>query len=77
MEKPADVKILTGFISMDDNQLVQLRSEMGLAMSDEDLKFCQEYFAKEEQRDPSVTEIRVIDTYCHYPYKTYYIYYCY
>lgn len=63
MEEPADVKILTGFISMSDSQLMDLRNEMGLAMSDEDLKFCQEYFAKEENRDPSITEIRVIDTY--------------
>ena len=36
---------------------------MGLAMSEEDFKFCQEYFGKEEHRDPSITEIRVIDTY--------------
>lgn len=63
MEEPADVKILTGFISMNDSQLIALRNEMGLAMSEEDLKFCQEYFAKEEKRDPSITEIRVIDTY--------------
>ena len=63
MEEPADVKILTGFISMNDSQLMDLRNEMGLAMSEEDLKFCQEYFAKEEKRDPSITEIRVIDTY--------------
>lgn len=48
MEEPADVKILTGFISMNDSQLIALRNEMGLAMSEEDLKFCQEYFAKEE-----------------------------
>ena len=49
MEEPADVKILTGFISMNDSQLIALRNEMGLAMSEEDLKFCQEYFAKEEK----------------------------
>ena len=63
MEEPADVKIMTGFTSLNDEQLEKLRSEMGLAMSEEDFKFCQEYFGKEEHRDPSITEIRVIDTY--------------
>ena len=63
MEEPADVKIMTGFTSLNDEQLEKLRAEMGLAMSEEDFKFCQEYFSKEEHRDPSITEIRVIDTY--------------
>ena len=63
MEEPADVKIMTGFTSLNDEQLEELRAQMGLAMSQEDFKFCQEYFGKEEHRDPSITEIRVIDTY--------------
>ncbi len=63
MQEPADVKIMTGFIGMSDDELADLRAKMGLAMSEEDFKFCQEYFGKEEKRDPSITEIRVIDTY--------------
>lgn len=63
MQEPADVAIMTGFTSLSDEELVKLRAQLGLAMSEEDFKFCQEYFGKEEQRDPSITEIRVIDTY--------------
>ena len=63
MPQPPDVKIMTGFTSLSDDELVKLRSELGLAMSEEDFKFCQTYFADEEKRDPSITEIRVIDTY--------------
>ena len=63
MQKPADVKVLDGFISLTDEELVNLRAKLGLAMSEEDFKFCQDYFGKEEHRDPTITEIRVIDTY--------------
>ena len=63
MPQPPDVKIMTGFTSLSDDELVKLRAELGLAMSEEDFKFCQTYFADEEKRDPSITEIRVIDTY--------------
>ncbi len=61
-EIPTAVATLTGFISMDEEGRKALHSQMGLAMDLDDLKFCQEYF-KSEQRDPSVTEVKVIDTY--------------
>jgi phosphoribosylformylglycinamidine synthase len=60
---PADVAILTGFIRKEAEALATLRKELGLAMSDADLAFCQEYFRDDEQRDPSLTEIKMLDTY--------------
>lgn len=60
---PEDVKILSGFTEMTDNELEKLAKDMGFAMSFDDLKFCQCYFRDIEGRNPSVTEIRVIDTY--------------
>ena len=62
-EQPADVPTVKNFDTMDDESLKELSAHMGLAMSFEDLKFCQEYFHNEEKRDPTITEIRVIDTY--------------
>ena len=62
-EKPADVPTVEGFISMDDAALTDLSAQMGLAMSFDDLKFVQTYFRDEEKRNPTITEIRVIDTY--------------
>jgi len=59
---PADVKILTGFCRLDEAGLAKFHSELGLSMSLADLAFCQKYF-QEEKRDPTITEIRVIDTY--------------
>ena len=60
---PDDVAILTGFISESTTQLVAHRAVLGLAMSTADLAFCQGYFRDEEKRDPSLTEIRMLDTY--------------
>ncbi|MDP4181172.1 MAG: phosphoribosylformylglycinamidine synthase [Bacillota bacterium] len=60
---PDDVKVLNGFIDMNEKDLQAFMGEMGLAMSFEDLKFCQEYFKNTEKRNPSLTEIKVIDTY--------------
>ena len=60
---PPDVEVVKGFIDMDEDRLFELSYSMGLAMSLEDLRFCQAYFRDEEKRDPTVTEIRVIDTY--------------
>ncbi|MGM9552075.1 MAG: phosphoribosylformylglycinamidine synthase [Clostridia bacterium] len=60
---PDDVKTVTGFINADDDALSALAKEMGFAMDMGDLKFCQAYFRDEEKRDPSYTEMRVIDTY--------------
>jgi phosphoribosylformylglycinamidine synthase len=62
VEVPADVAVLDGFNKLDRDGLAKFISENGLAMSLEDLAFCQSHFEK-EGRDPSVTEIKVIDTY--------------
>ncbi len=58
-----DVAVFDGFISMDQEALAALYRSLGLAMTFEDFKFIQTYFAGEEKRDPSMTEIRVLDTY--------------
>ena len=60
---PSDVSIIDGFISLDSGGLEQLRITMNLAMDLSDMQFCQKYFRDEEKRNPSVTEIRVLDTY--------------
>ena len=60
---PEDVAIVDGFITKNNEQLYALKAELGLAMSDADIVFCQDYFKNTEKRDPSITEIRVIDTY--------------
>ncbi|EOD00163.1 phosphoribosylformylglycinamidine synthase [Caldisalinibacter kiritimatiensis] len=62
-EAPKDVAVLYGFIDMSNKELIDFAKDMGLAMSIEDLKFCQEYFKNTEKRDPTITEMRVIDTY--------------
>lgn len=56
------VPTLDGFIDADAEALSAFRTEKGLAMDDDDLLFCQDYF-RTEQRDPTETEIRMIDTY--------------
>lgn len=61
--EPADVTILSGFISQSADELAALRSSLGLAMSNADIVFCQAYFRDQEKRDPSLTEIRMLDTY--------------
>lgn len=60
---PEDVSVISGFIGMDMTQLGEFMKHMGFAMSLEDLQFCQGYFRDIEKRDPTVTEIRLIDTY--------------
>ena len=60
---PETVATVTGFISMDDAALAAVLEEKGLAMDLDDLKFLQAYFREEEHRDPTITEIRVVDTY--------------
>ena len=62
-ERPDDVAVIDGFISMSQAELQEVCNSMGLAMSLEDLAFCQTYFRDEEKRNPTITEIRVIDTY--------------
>ena len=60
---PETVATVTGFISMDEKALSELLDKLGLAMDLDDLKFLQAYFRDEEHRDPTITEIRVVDTY--------------
>jgi phosphoribosylformylglycinamidine synthase len=60
---PENVLEVEAFIQMKDEDLLKLMEEMGFAMNFEDLKFCQEYFRATEKRNPTVTELRVIDTY--------------
>ena len=63
VEQPADVVTVNGFINMDEKQLSGFLKEMGFAMSFDDIVFCQGYFKNTEKRDPSLTEMRMIDTY--------------
>ena len=60
---PTSVATVEGFISMDEAALAALLEQLGLAMDAEDLAFLQAYFRDTEHRDPTITEIRVVDTY--------------
>lgn len=60
---PKDVIFLTDFILKTETEIIELRKQLGLAMSDQDLLHCQAYFKNEEKRDPSITEIKMLDTY--------------
>ena len=59
---PTEVATLTGFISYNDDELKEFMNAQGLAMDFDDIKFCQNYFIS-EKRDPTITEIKMIDTY--------------
>ena len=61
--QPAPIEILSGFTAMDGIQLSALRDRLGLAMDLDDLIFLQAYFRDTENREPSLTELRVVDTY--------------
>ena len=63
VEQPSDVALLDGFITEDTTALSARHKELGLAMSLEDFNFTREYFRDEEKRDPSITEIKMLDTY--------------
>ncbi len=60
---PDHVQTVEGFTAMDDGALTALLDSLGLAMDLDDLKFLQAYFRDEERRDPTITEVRVVDTY--------------
>ena len=60
---PADIARLNGFIAYSDDEIAAYHAKMGFAMSVKDLCFCRDYFKNDEGRDPSVTELKVIDTY--------------
>ena len=59
---PTTVKTVDGFIHMEDDALADMIRTLGLAMDLDDIRFCRDYF-RTEQRDPTITEIRMIDTY--------------
>ena len=61
--EPADVPVLAGFRALDQAGLEELLNQYGLAMDLADLTFLQTYFKDEEKRDPTLTEVRVVDTY--------------
>ncbi|MCK5130322.1 MAG: phosphoribosylformylglycinamidine synthase, partial [Clostridiales bacterium] len=62
IHQPSEVEVLDGFIKMPDDDVEALCTSMGLAMSQEDIKFVRDYFSS-QKRNPTITEIRVIDTY--------------
>ena len=59
---PTEVEILDGFCALSREQLAQFIDERGLAMDIDDILFCQQYFIS-EKREPTITEIKMIDTY--------------
>jgi len=63
IDKPKSVEKLNGFIKLDNDQLNKFLNDYELAMSFDDLKFCQDYFKNIEKRDPTITELRILDTY--------------
>lgn len=62
-QEPEDVAVVEGFITMTDVDSKKFYDKYGFAMDMEDLKFCQKYFRDIEKRDPSITEMKMIDTY--------------
>ena len=61
--EPEDVQVVDGFIHMTDDDTEKFYEKYGFAMDIADLKFCQEYFRDTEKRDPTMTEMKMIDTY--------------
>ncbi|MDI9241013.1 phosphoribosylformylglycinamidine synthase [Fusibacillus kribbianus] len=62
-DEPADVKIFEGFAEMEEKEFKELYDSLNLAMTFKDFLHIQNYFKNEEKREPSMTEIRVLDTY--------------
>jgi len=63
VQQPENVKVLEGFIGYSQAEFKTMLTELGLAMSEADLVFCQQYFRDTEKRNPTLTEIKLIDTY--------------
>ncbi len=63
VELPADVEVIQGFTGWDKDELAEFIEARGFAMSLEDIEFCQNYFKNVERRDPTITELRMLDTY--------------
>ena len=61
--EPDDVASVSGFITLNEDELKNLQKKMNLAMDLSDMQFCQGYFRDSEKRDPTITEIKVLDTY--------------
>lgn len=61
--QPGDVEVVSGFITEDEEGLEEIAKRYGVAMDLEDILFCQKYFKDFEKRDPTITELRVLDTY--------------
>ena len=62
-EEPEDIKVFDGFRDMPEDELKELYGSLGLAMTFKDFQHIQNYYKNEEHRDPTMTEIRVLDTY--------------
>ena len=60
---PTTVETIDGFIYSTDDDLKDMLGELGLAMDLDDIRFCRDYFRDTEKRNPTITEIRMIDTY--------------
>jgi len=63
MLTPGDVEIVENFIDFDHTKLLDYKSASGFAMSDDDIAFVKDYFENHEKRNPTITELKVIDTY--------------
>ena len=63
MDVPPDVEVIDGFRGWSDEEVIAYRAAMDFAMSDADLLFVRDHFQAEENRDPTITELKVIDTY--------------
>lgn len=61
--EPEAVPEIAGFIRMDSSRLALLRQELGLAMFQADIEVCRDYFAEVERRDPTLAELKILDTY--------------
>lgn len=61
--EPKPVEIIKDFVDFDEDRLMEYRAKMGFAMSDGDIAHIQNYFKNEEKRNPTITELKVIDTY--------------
>ena len=62
-DEPADILVFDGFSEMQEDELKKLYDSLGLAMTFKDFQHIQRYYSGEEHRDPTMTEIRVLDTY--------------
>ncbi len=62
-DEPEDIKVFDGFQGMAETELKELYGSLGLAMTFKDFRHIQDYYKGEEHRDPTMTEIRVLDTY--------------